>query len=179
MEAFRLLMACTGALLLALLNGCAGVAISSGTYAVKSADREALQPRAEAGDAQAQYSLGMSWCCMGPGFDTQTSTQWLCRAATHGNAEALYELGRIYQGEISRTPAPGQKLVRLLTANSSPAHALAFYTLAAHAGHAEAATRQAQLEAASDEATRLSAQAIQQDFSGQCEYDSVFARVTG
>ncbi|MCB1928732.1 MAG: sel1 repeat family protein [Rhodocyclaceae bacterium] len=163
------------AALCAALQGCAGVAISSGTYAVKASGREALLDAAEAGDAQAQYELGKSWCCMGPGFDTETATRWLCRAAAQGHGAALYELGRIYDGDVSRTPAPGQKLVRLLSAESSPAHALAFHRLAAQAGHEPAAQRLAQLDAAASSALRAEARALAADIGSHCEYRQVFA----
>lgn len=157
------------------LQGCAGVAISSGTYAVKASGREALLEAAEAGDAQAQYELGKSWCCMGPGFDTETATRWLCRAAVQGHGAALYELGRIYDGDVSRTPAPGQKLVRLLSAESSPAHALAFHRMAADGGHATAASRLAELEAAASPGLRAEARALETDIGAHCEYRQVFA----
>jgi len=128
---------------------------------------------------EAAYELGRAWCCMGPGFDTQTATHWLCRAAAHGHAGALFELGRIYQGEVSRTPAPGQKLMRLLTADKSLAHALAFHTLAGRAGHAEAAARAAELATEADQATRARAGALAADFHDQCEYDAVFVEHAG
>lgn len=157
-----------------VLNGCAGAAISSGTFAVKASVRDGLDEPAAQGDAEAQYRLGKSWCCMGPGFDTQTATQWLCRAARQGHAEALFELGRIYDGEISRTPAPGQKIMRMINAKSSPPHALAFFGLAADAGHEDAAARRKILEQAASVDTRRQAEALRADFAGSCEYQAVF-----
>ena len=158
----------------AFLQGCAGAAISSSTYAAKASGRDALRVRADQGEAQAQYELGKLWCCMGPGFDTQTATQWLCRAALQGHPESLFELGRIYEGDISRTPAPGQKLLRMIRAEASPAHALAFYSLAADAGHSEAAARREALDREADSATRRHAGSLTADYDGSCEYESVF-----
>lgn len=157
-----------------VLQGCAGAAISSGTYAVKASAREGLSEPAAQGDAEAQYRLGKSWCCMGPGFDTQTATEWLCRAAKQGHPEALFELGRIYDGEISRTPAPGQKIMRLIRAKASPPHALAFFGLAANAGHEDAPARLKDLEQVMDADARHRADALRADFEGSCEYRSVF-----
>jgi len=156
------------------LQGCAGAAISGGTYAVKASARDGLSGPAAEGDAEAQFKLGMSWCCMGPGFDTQTATQWLCRAARQGHPEALYELGRIYDGEISRTPAPGQKVMRLIRAKSSPAHALAFFGLAADSGYGDASGRRDALAKQADADTRQQADALRADFQSSCEYDAVF-----
>lgn len=170
---------CLTALCLAsplVLQGCVGVAVSGSTYAIKASDRPALQARAAQGDVEAEYLLGKSWCCMGPGFDTQTATQWFCQAAGHGHAGAMYELGRIYDGDVSRTPAPGQKLVRLLTADSSPAHALAFFNLAARQGHAESASRATELNQTADDATRRQAGLIEADSAAQCQYEVVFPK---
>ncbi len=161
--------------LLAVLTGCAAAAIGGGTYAVKSSQRDDLRPSAESGDAEAQYQLGKSWCCMGPGFDTQTATEWLCKAASQGHEQALYELGRIYDGEISRTPAPGQKVLRLATAKRSAAHALAFYRLAATHGNTNAETKQEELAQRLEAPERERAKAISSDFSSSCTYDDVFS----
>jgi len=133
--------------LILLASGCAGVAISSGTYAVKASQRAELEPLARSGDVAAQYELGKSWCCMGPGFDTQTATEWLCRAASAGHADAQYELGRIYDGDVSRTPAPGQKLLRLASARRSEQDSIYWLSRAAGAGHVAAAERLANHDA--------------------------------
>lgn len=162
-----------------VLQGCAGAAISSGTYAVKAGAREELSEPAARGDADAQYRLGKSWCCMGPGFDTQTATEWLCRAASQRHPEALFELGRIYDGEISRTPAPGQKIMRLIRAKTSAPHALAFFALAADAGHAEAQARVRGLEQTADADTLRQAAALRKHFDGSCEYQVVFPKGVG
>ena len=159
---------------IALLQGCAGAAISSSTYALKASGRDALREPATRGDPEAQYELGKSWCCMGPGFDTQTATEWLCRAARQGHPDALFELGRIYDGEISRTPAPGQKVLRMFRAKSSPAHALAFFGLAADAGHAEAISKRQNLNQKANPNTRAEAVALRADYDTSCEYQAVF-----
>ncbi|MDH5738040.1 MAG: hypothetical protein OEZ23_06995, partial [Gammaproteobacteria bacterium] len=97
MKAHLLLLPC---LLCISLSGCIDIAIMGGTYAARSSDRDELQVLAEAGDTEAQYQLGMRWCCFGLGFDTQTATEWLCQAAKSGHVEAQFQLGRIYQGGV-------------------------------------------------------------------------------
>lgn len=157
------------------LAGCVAVATNSTTLAVKSAPRDELRPLAEDGDAQAQYELGKSYCCMGPGFDTHTATEWLCKSAHQGNTGAMYELGRIYLGEISRTPAPGQKLRRAMTAKESPAHAHMWLSLAAQADHADAKEALLKLEKKINEKERARAIEMNDTWQDQlCEYDQVF-----
>lgn len=144
-----------------VLQGCVGVAANTSTLAIKSAARDDLRPLAEAGDAAAQYELGKSYCCMGPGFDTQTATEWLCKSAHQGNADAIYELGRIFRGDVSRTPAPGQKLMRALKAESSMSHAMMWLALASQMGHAEAGEGLADLESSEDVTVQKEAMAMQ------------------
>lgn len=156
------------------LTGCAAAAIGGGTYAVKATQRDDLRPLAEAGDADAQYRLGKSWCCMGPGFDTQKATEWLCKAASQDHKLALFELGRIYDGEVSRTPAPGQKLLRLATAKRTTAHALAFFKLSAIHGNTDAEGRHQDLEPKVEADDRERAAVIASDFRSSCTYEDVF-----
>jgi len=158
------------------LTGCVGAAMNASTLAVKSGPRDELQPLAEAGDSAAQYELGKSYCCMGVGFDTQTATEWLCKSAHQGNADAMYELGRIYQGDVSRTLAPGQKLMQAMNAKESRPHAQLWLSLAASADHPDARKRLAEVSKKISEndgatATRLKAAWR----NAPCEYERVFA----
>lgn len=123
------------------VSGCVAAGIGGTTYAVKASQRGELESAANAGDPVAQYKLGLSHCCMGPGFSAQTATEWLCKSARQGYAPAQYELGRIYAGEVSRTPAPGQKVLRAVTAKSDEAISLAWFELAADKGHERALER--------------------------------------
>ena len=168
----------TGVLLIAVLAGsvgCVAAAINTSTYAVKSAPRDELLPAAESGDAEAQYQLGQSYCCMGPGFDTQTATEWLCKSAKQHNAKAMVELGRIYLGDVSRTMAPGQKILRAVSAKEFKAVAHVWLSRASAAGNENAAER----------LTKLSARMTADDFEKArvldekwphvpCEYNDVF-----
>lgn len=158
------------------LTGCVGAAMSASTLAVKSGPREELQPLAEAGDSAAQYELGKSYCCMGVGFDTQTATEWLCKAARQGNADAMYELGRIYQGDVSRTLAPGQKLMQAMNAKESRPHAHLWLSLAASAEHPDARERLVKLTKNISENDGVIANRLKEAWrNAPCEYEKVFS----
>jgi TPR repeat protein len=163
--------------LLALLSGCIGAAINTSTLAVKAADRDALRTLAEAGDSIAQYELGKSYCCTGPGFSSQTGTEWLCKSAHQGNADAMYELGRIDLGDISRSPAPGQKLRHMISSRKSPAHAFVWLSLASHTNHADAKKLLAELEENISVAERAEAARMMPGWQTmECEYNQVFGQ---
>lgn len=157
------------------LAGCAGAAINSTTYAVKSASRTELQPAALSGDADAQYELGKSYCCMGPGFDTQIATEWLCAAARQDSAKAMLELGRIYLGDVSRTMTPGQKILRLVSANQAKAVAHVWLTRASAAGNEKAGEWLGKLSTRMTEDDFRKVQTINEQWPNvPCEYDDVF-----
>lgn len=168
----------TSILLIAIATSsaaCVGAAVGTTTYAVKSASRDELQPAAERGDAEAQFELGKSYCCMGPGFDTQTATEWLCRAARQESGKAMLELGRIYVGDVSRTTAPGQKILRAVSAKQAKAVAHVWLSRASAAGNGQAGEWLAKLS------TRMTADDIQKARTLDerwpdvpCEYDDVF-----
>ena len=159
------------------LSACVGVAINGSTMAVKSVPRAELEQLAESGNADAQYELGVSHCCMGVGFDTQLATEWLCRAADQGQRDAMYELGRIYMGEVSRTPAPIQKVLEAASAKESHAHAHYWLTRAVSLEQPDASRKLRTLENRINSGDLV----IARQFSTQtdpvsCEYNSVFAQ---
>ena len=157
------------------LTGCVAAAVNSSTLVVKGAARGDLLPEAEAGDSTAQYRLGKSYCCMGPGFDTQTATEWLCKAARQGNTDAMYELGRIYLGDLSRTPAPGQKLRRALTAKRSPSHAHMWLSVASNDGHEHALELLTELNVSIDQDELDLARQLAPNWQAvACEYEEIF-----
>lgn len=156
-------------------SGCVGAAVNSTTYAVKAAPRAELEPLAEAGEAEAQYELGKSYCCMGPGFDTQTATEWLCRAARQKNREAMLELGRIYLGDVSRTAAPGQKLLRAVSAKEAKPVAYVWLTRASDNGHEKAQEWLGRLTTRMTEEDLRRAEEFDKKWPDvPCEYNQVF-----
>lgn len=174
-KALRLLRTVTLLLTVATSSvACVGAAVNTGTYAVKSASRDELRPLAESGDADAQYELGQSYCCMGPGFDTQTATEWLCRAAKQEDARAMVELGRIYLGDVSRTAAPGQKLLQAVSAREARAIAYVWLSRASISGHENAADRLARLSTRMTPDDLRLAQSLDERWPDvPCEYDEV------
>lgn len=55
--------------------------------------RIALQDKAQAGNIEAQYQLGNSYCCGDSGFwDTKQAVYWWCQAAKQGHADAQVRL---------------------------------------------------------------------------------------
>ena len=173
----KILKSITLLALVSHLCGCVAAALNTSTLAVKAIPRAELKVAAEAGDAESQYKLGNSYCCMGPGFDTQTATIWYCKAARQGNAEAMFELGRIYLGEVSRTPAPGQKVMRKFVAKESASHAHMWLSLAVAANHEDARAKLARLEEHIGEPDLLQGRAFLTDWQHvACEYEEVFAR---
>lgn len=156
-------------------TGCVGAAMSASTLAVKSGPRDELLPLAESGDSAAQYELGKSYCCMGVGFDTQTATEWLCKAARQGNADAMFELGRIYDGDVSRTLAPGQKLMQALQAKESPVHAYMWLSLAASIDYPAAKNRLATVQKKISTGDGAIANRLKEVWQrAPCEYNEVF-----
>ena len=112
---------------------------------------------------------------MGVGFDSQTATEWLCRAAAQGQPDAMYELGRIYMGEVSRTPAPVQKVIRAATAKESHAHAHYWLTRADALDQPDAPRKLRNLGRRIDAATVREAAAMRNAPDRvACEYDDVF-----
>jgi TPR repeat protein len=109
MRASRLLPALSAILALSL-TGCA--AYTQAAFTAKDmGEREIYQEKADAGDADAEYRLGDSWCCTVLGHhshlqqkihDNQTATEWLCKSAHQNYAPAQITLARIYSGRPFR-----------------------------------------------------------------------------
>lgn len=158
-------------------TACVGVAIKGSTLAAKSIPRAGLTELAEQGDIEAQYELGRSHCCMGAGFSTQTATEWHCKAAAQRHPGAMFELGRIYLGDISRTPAPLQKVVRMATAKRSEPHAYYWLALAAEQGYEQANENLLELiKDINDADFQLATSMTANGNPGACTYDEVFPR---
>lgn len=159
-----------------LIAGCVAASIHGTTFAVKASDRPGLQEAAKAGDPEAQTKLGISYCCRGPGFSTQKATEWLCKAAEQDFAIAQYELGRIYNGATSRTPAPGQKLTHIALAKKNEPLSLMWFERATANGHEKAAEHAADLRDDMDAVAIATAEALLADWrSAPCTYDAAFA----
>lgn len=85
------------------LGGCATAAIE-GAQVTKSEIIIAQNiDAARAGNPRAQFLVGEAYCCSlheGSGlYNTQTSVEWLCKAARQSYAPAMFKLGKIYSGD--------------------------------------------------------------------------------
>ena len=73
-----------------LLGGCATTSLNRVDQ--DSETRQRLTKIAEQGHAEAQYELGLAYCC-GTGFyNTTEAIKWWCRAALQGHALAAQKL---------------------------------------------------------------------------------------
>lgn len=159
------------------LAGCVAAGIHGTTIAVKASDRPGLQEAAKAGDPEAQTKLGISYCCRGPGFSTQKATEWLCKAAAQDYAIAQYELGRIYDGATSRTPAPGQKLTQIALVKKNKPLSLMWFERAAENNHPKAPDRVADLRGDLDADEIAEAESFLANWrAAPCTYDEAFAK---
>src|SRR3569833_3404660 len=75
-----------------LLNGCSlfggGINTASGLD-LAALQRAQWEELAKNGDSEAEYQLGLSYCCgFGPGHTQTTARHWFCEAALHGHAGA-------------------------------------------------------------------------------------------
>lgn len=57
------------------------------------AERLKWQEKATAGDAEAQFQMGKTWCCGDSGFfSTKEAGLWWCKAAQQGHSAAKEKL---------------------------------------------------------------------------------------
>jgi len=113
------------------VGGCAWVGggknKSAENFDLATTQRAHWQQLAEQDDAEAEYQLGLSYCC---GFDssrTQTTARaWLCKAALQGHAGAQFQLGQLFGFRMKTRPMS-------LPGYTDYAHF--WYSLAAAQGH--------------------------------------------
>ncbi|RJT92754.1 sel1 repeat family protein [Arthrobacter frigidicola] len=98
------------------------------------------EKKARAGDAMAQNLMGLAYKCgMGVKQNHAASIQWFRRAAEQGEADAQFNLGRLYGSEVDGMYKNGR------AAPANDAEAFKWYRLAAEQGHTQAQVRLAQL----------------------------------
>lgn len=123
--------------------------------------RQGLLEPARHGNVEAQYKLGMTYCC---GFDPARSQvrfrHWLCRAALQGYAPAQYQLGRYYEEYTyfwRAFDATAQNIVQ----------SYVWYGLAADQGDQMAAQYQATLGHLMSPSMRAEARGLRADWQGR------------
>ncbi len=86
------------------LGGCISAVVESAHFVHDKKVRDENLAKAEAGDMEAQYKVGDSYCCStdktGPAYDTTLAVHWLCQSARQGYGPAMYKLGKIYSGDV-------------------------------------------------------------------------------
>ncbi|MDO8290743.1 MAG: hypothetical protein Q7T44_16130 [Parvibaculum sp.] len=168
------------ATILTMLSGCATAAIQGASRASDQATILVNENDAEKGDPIAQYKLGMAHCCTIAGsmgvLNNQKATQWFCKAARQDNADAQYELGRIYSGDLVRGMNGPAKIGALLTEQpENKPLALMWFRLADAHGNADAADKAKDLR--EDMTPAEIAQALIREKSSQaqpCEWNDVY-----
>lgn len=166
--------------MIVLLSGCAAAAIQGASRAKDQAVIASNESAAETGDAVAQYKVGEAHCCTIAGsvgvLNNQTATHWFCLAAAQNNADAQYELGRIYSGDLVRGVNGPAKVASMLTtqAENKPL-SLMWLELAAANGHAKAAEKAKEMR--DDMTPREIAKAMLASKAPQaqpCEWNAVY-----
>lgn len=128
-----------------LLGGCTFVMSEEifPEYYEKRAEREHLRPLAEQGVVEAQYRLGLSYCCgIGSYYNNVKALNWFCEAGKRGYSPAQFELGRMYERSYSNPAWDSVTLRRRPARGLFPEkdllRAYMWFSLAAAEGHANA-----------------------------------------
>lgn len=86
------------------LVGCVSTAMEGANMAKDKTVRSNNMDAANAGDAEAQFKVGSSYCCSPKNtthgvYDNNKATEYLCMAARQGYAPAANKIGDIYSGD--------------------------------------------------------------------------------
>jgi len=85
-------------------TGCVGVAMEGAHITSDMETRDRYMDAALAGDADAQYRVGKSYCCtpkkdVDAFYNTRKAIDFLCQAARKQHPQAAFELGKIYSDD--------------------------------------------------------------------------------
>ena len=174
------------AIVLALsLTGCFAPLVEGGRQTADYAKRDSLVPKATAGDAQAQYDLGRSYCCVVTGeasssasvYDNNKATHWLCQSARQNYGPAQYKLARVYSGDLIEGVRVMKRGAALFsTQKTDPALALMWARLAAGNNVEDAADLAKELEEKVSAADKQRADRFALNWRrAPCEWSDVFA----
>lgn len=122
-----------------LLSGCMEKAVDLVRKTPPMLERAQLIKMAEDGDIEAQYHLGKNYSGNAGStfYDNGQALYWFCQAGRQGQADALFEIGKLYENtrELVGSEIP-----------VNPARAYAFYKLAENGYHKEAKLSRKSLE---------------------------------
>ena len=137
-------------ILVTLPVGCAAPVVEAALIARDQATYQSNLAAAQAGNAEAELKVGNALCCSvsadQPFYNTQRATEFLCRAAIQGNRDAMFRLGRIYDGDTVDGLRAGRRLAAAVA--DAPLHPVAVWTwfsVAADAGSPDGARRAEQV----------------------------------
>lgn len=105
---------------------------------MRQAQKLEYKEAASAGDAAAQLAYGRSFCCAGVGYSTQKATEWICKAARQDYTPAQIEIGRIYLGNVVRSPSLASAAIGSVRAKRDRVVALAWLKRAQALGNTDA-----------------------------------------
>lgn len=163
-----------------MLGGCATAAIQGASRARDQAMILSNETDASNGDPVAQYKMGQAHCCTIAGsmgvLNNQEATHWFCKAARQNNADAQYELGRIYSGDLVRGMNGPAKIGALLTEQpENKPLALMWFRLAGANGNADAADKAKDLREDMTPAEIVQAAVREKSSQAQpCEWNDVY-----
>jgi TPR repeat protein len=124
-------------LVLLVLTGCIPFLMDTTRLAGKKTEQMAWEQLAADGDAEAMYKLGGMYCCgERPNFDDSKALYWYCRSAKRGQADAMLEVGKLFEHYIYTKGSVIAKDDLL---------AYAFYSLAVEHGNISAKEHKARL----------------------------------
>jgi hypothetical protein len=164
------------------LSGCVGLALQGARMAKDAGERSANLDKAQAGDAKAEYDVGMSWCCTingigAPIYDNEKATEWLCKAARQDYGPAQLALARIYSGRMRRGGLKKMILSSIAPGPKELAFALMWVNLAKDHKINGAADLQAEIEKTATPAERAEARRLGFDWrSARCTWREVFPK---
>jgi hypothetical protein len=136
------------AALCSTISGCfAPLVVAGAQQGVTASKRGGFEALANAGDPEAQYNLGMTYCCQSGTaiertvsvYDNQKASQWLCKSAVQDYGPAQYQLALMFAGATDKGSSLGSRhaLVgvaanRIADHHSAPAVAWVWTSLAAN-----------------------------------------------
>lgn len=115
-----------------ILSGCAAVVVEGAKGGLNSKVRSDYTSAANAGDPEAQFKVGKSYCCSlenveGGYYNTQTATEYLCKAAKQGHGGAAFMLGEIHSGKRAQGASAIRKLGYAAVPENQVNKQLAYY----------------------------------------------------
>lgn len=115
-----------------VLSGCVGTTLEGGRMTSDKLIRDEYMPRALEGDPEAQYRVGLSYCCAPRSdaelfYDNREATRFLCSAARQNHAEAALQLGNFHSGQRVRGVRWIRRVVNLIRGDNLKNTTIAYY----------------------------------------------------